>query len=87
MQSIKLNRGIENASVSIGKYLSSNLYMEYTGVFGSNTVPTPSLNWQPGNQIGLEYRINKNWSVDSHYTHTLRGNNIYKLALAWKMTF
>ena len=87
MQSMKLNRGIENASVSIGKYLSSNLYMEYTGVFGSNTVPTPSLNWQPGNQIGLEYRINKNWSVDSHYTHTLRGNNIYKLALAWKMTF
>jgi len=87
MQSMKLNRGIENASVSLGKYLSSNLYMEYTGVFGSNAVPTPSLNWRPGNQIGLEYRINKNWSVDSHYTHTLRGNNIYRIALAWKMTF
>ena len=59
MQAMKLNRGVENASVSLGKYLTSNLYMEYTGVFGTNSVPTPALTWRPGNQIGLEYRINK----------------------------
>ena len=87
LQSMKLNNGIESASVSLGKYLSSNLYIEYTGMFGHSSVPTPTLTWRPGNQIGLEYRINKNWSVGSNFLHTQRGNNVYRIALAWKTSF
>lgn len=87
LQSMKLNNGIESASVSLGKYLTSNLYVEYTGMFGSSTVPTPSLSWRPGNQIGVEYRINKNWSVGSNYLHTQRGNSIYRITLGWKTSF
>ena len=78
---------LEFQSISLGKYLTSNLYVEYTGMFGSSYVPSPNLSWQSGNQIGIEYRINKNWSVDSRFMRTQRGNNIYKVALGWKTSF
>ncbi|MCK4753682.1 MAG: translocation/assembly module TamB domain-containing protein, partial [Calditrichia bacterium] len=64
VQSMKLNEGIKDASVSLGKYLSSDLYVEYTGMFGSSAVPAPSVTWKPGNQFGIQYRLNKNWSVN-----------------------
>ena len=86
-ESKKLNQGLKDASVSLGKYLTSDLYVEYTGMFGSSATPAPTLNWRPGNQIGIEYRINKNWSVDSYYLRTYRGNNIYNVSLAWKLSF
>ena len=87
LESKKLNQGLKESSVSLGKYLTSDLYVEYTGIFGSGATPAPTLNWRPGNQIGIEYRINKNWSVDSYYLRTHRGNNIYNVSLAWKLSF
>jgi hypothetical protein len=75
---------LEFESISLGKYLTSNLYIEYTGMF---SVPSPNVSYQPGNQIGLEYRINKNWSIDSNYFRTQRGNSIYRISLAWKTSF
>jgi autotransporter translocation and assembly factor TamB len=87
IQSMKLNEGIKDASVSLGKYLTSDLYVEYTGMFGSSAVPAPTVTWKPGNQFGIQYRINKNWSVNSYYLRTQRGNNIYNVSLAWRLSF
>ena len=87
LQTMKLNEGLKDASVSLGKYLTSDLYVEYTGVFGANAVPAPTVTWQPGNQFGIQYRINKNWSVNSYYLRTQRGNDIYNVSLAWKISF
>jgi autotransporter translocation and assembly factor TamB len=87
VQSMKLNEGIKDASVSLGKYLTSDLYVEYTGMFGSNAVPAPTVTWKPGNQFGIQYRINRNWSVNSYYLRTQRGNNIYNVSLAWRLSF
>jgi autotransporter translocation and assembly factor TamB len=84
---MKLNEGIKDASVSLGKYLTSDLYVEYTGMFGSNAVPAPTVTWKPGNQFGIQYRINRNWSVNSYYLRTQRGNNIYNVSLAWRLSF
>jgi autotransporter translocation and assembly factor TamB len=87
MESMKLNNGLKDASISFGKYLTSNLYLEYRSKLGEGTIPVPKLTWVPGNQIFLEYRINKYWSLDSFYQQTQRGNNMIKLALSWKTTF
>jgi len=87
LQSLKLNDGLQDASISFGKYLTSNLYLEYRSKLGEGTIPVPKLNWVPGNQIFLEYRFNKNWSLDSFYQQTQRGNNKIKLSLSWKTTF
>jgi len=87
LQSMKLNNGLEDASLSLGKYIYSNLYLEYTSTMGGGTVPTPKLSWEPGNQIGLRYRINKRWSVNSDYSRTQRGNNLIQISLSWKTTF
>jgi hypothetical protein len=87
VQSLKLNAGIKDASVSLGKYLTSDLYVEYTGMFGSDAVPAPTVTWKPGNQFGIQYRINRNWSVNSYYLRTQRGNNIYNVSLAWRLSF
>ncbi len=87
VQSMRLNEGIKDASVSLGKYLTSDLYVEYTGMFGSNAVPAPTVTWEPGNQFGIQYRINRNWSVNSYYLKTQRGNSIYNVSLAWRLSF
>jgi len=87
LQSMKLNNGTSNASISFGKYLASNLYLEYKSQLGEGTIPAPKLSWDPGNQIFLEYRFNKNWSINSFYTQTQRGNNLIKLSLSWRTTF
>ena len=87
IQSFKLNNGLKDASIALGKYISNNLYLEYRSQFAGGSIPAPRLSWEPGNQIGLEYRINKNWSLDSYYSQTLQGNNKIKISLAWKMTF
>lgn len=86
LQSMKLNSGIKDASVSLGKYLTSDLYIEYTGMFGSDAVPAPTVTWKPGNQLGIQYRINRNWSVNSYYLRTQRGNSIYNVSLAWRLS-
>lgn len=87
LQSMKLNNGLKEASLSLGKYIFSNLYLEYTSQMGGGTIPTPKLSWEPGNQIGLKYRINRNWSVDSNYSQTQRGNDMIQISLSWRKTF
>jgi hypothetical protein len=87
LQSLKLNNGLKDAAISLGKYISNNLYLEYKSQFAGGTIPAPRLSWQPGNQVGLEYRINRSWSIDSHYSKTVQGNNKIKISLSWKMTF
>jgi hypothetical protein len=87
LQSMKLNNGLKDASLSLGKYIFSNLYLEYTSRMGGGTIPTPKLTWEPGNQIGLKYRINKSWSINSDYSQTQRGNNMIQISLSWKKTF
>jgi hypothetical protein len=87
LQSMKLNNGLKDASLLLGKYVFSNLYLEYRSQFGGGTIPAPKLSWEPGNQIGLKYRINRDWSVDSNYALTQRGNNMIQISLSWKKTF
>ena len=87
LQTMKLNNGLKDASILLGKYVTSNLYLEYRSQFGSGTIPAPKISWEPGNQIGLKYRIDRNWSIDSNYSLTQRGNNLIQLSLSWKKTF
>ena len=87
LQKLKLNNGLKQASIAFGKYLTSDLYVEYRTQFGSG-VPTPKLSWDAGNKITLQYRIDKNWSLDSHYEKTIPlGNNKIQLGLTWEYTF
>ncbi len=87
LEKLKLNNGLAQASISFGKYLTSDLYVEYRTNFGSN-VPTPKLSWDAGNRIGLEYRINHFWSLKSYYEKTVPlGNNKVQLGLSWKYSF
>ncbi len=86
LQSMKLNNGLQDASISIGKNLTNNLYLEYRSQFGQG-IPTPKLSWEPGNQISLAYKINKYWSLESAYAQTLKGNTLINISLAWKTTF
>ncbi len=86
LERMRLNNGLQDASVSFGKYLTSDLYVEYKTQFGGD-FPTPKLSWDAGNRIGLQYRINRYWSLDSFYEKTQRGNNIIQLGIKWELTF
>jgi hypothetical protein len=86
-QASKLNQGMKNATFAVGKYFSSNLYLEYQSEFGQGLIPAPKLSWEPGNRIGLTYRIANKWSIDSQYAQTLRGSDQIKISLSWKTTF
>jgi len=88
LQKMKLNNGLKDASISFGKYLTSDLYVEYRTNFGKvgSGIPAPRLSWDTGNRIGLQYRINRLWSMDSFYEKTLLGRKI-KIGLSWEYTF
>lgn len=87
LEKVKLNNGLKQASISFGKYLTSDLYVEYRTQFGSG-VPTPKLSWDAGNRIGLEYRIDRFLSLKSFYEKTVPlGNNKIKVGLSWKYSF
>lgn len=87
LQKLKLNNGLKQASIAFGKYLTSDLYVEYRTQFG-NGVPTPKLSWDAGNKISLQYRIDKNWSLDSNYEKVLpTGDNKIQLGISWEYTF
>jgi len=86
LEKMKLNNGLEDASISFGKYLTNDLYIEYRTQFGGN-VPAPKLSWGAGNQIGLQYRISRLWSFDSYYEKTDKGNNKIRIGLNWELTF
>ncbi len=87
LEKLKLNNGLKQASISFGKYLTSDLYIEYRTQFGSG-VPTPKLSWDAGNRIGLEYRINRFWSLKSYYEKTIpQANDKIQVGLSWKYSF
>ncbi len=86
LERMKLNNGLKDASISFGKYLTSDLYVEYRTQFGGQ-FPAPKLSWQAGNRIGLQYRISRYWSVDSYYEKTTLGNNKVQLGIKWELTF
>ncbi len=86
LERMKLNNGLKDASISFGKYLTSDLYVEYRTQFGGQ-FPAPKLSWQAGNRIGLQYRISRFWSVDSYYEKTTLGNNKVQLGIKWEITF
>ncbi len=87
LQKLKLNNGLSQASISFGKYLTSDLYVEYRTRFGSG-VPTPKLSWDAGNRIALEYRINRFWSLESYYEKTVPlGNDKVQLGVSWQYDF
>ncbi len=83
---LRLNNGLSDASIAFGKYLTSDLYVEYRTQFGSS-IPAPRLSWDAGNRIGLQYRINRYWSLDSYYEKTERGNTRIKFGLKWEYSF
>ena len=86
LERMRLNNGLQDASISFGKYLTSDLYVEYKTQFGGD-FPTPKLSWDAGNRLGLQYRINRYWSLDSYYEKTKRGNNNIQLGIKWELTF
>jgi hypothetical protein len=75
-----------------GKYLSNKIYVEYQGrlseldVSGA-AVPLPNFSWQAGNQIGIKYRINRNWSLNTILMKTFENNNKYRFDIRWKKEF
>ena len=77
LNKMRLNNGLKDASISLGKYLTTDLYVEYRTKF----------NWDAGNHIGLQYRINKHWNLDSYYEKTLQGNNKVQVGLNWEYSF
>ncbi len=83
---LRLNNGLSDASIAFGKYLTSDLYVEYRTQFGSG-IPAPRLSWDAGNRIGLQYRINRYWTLDSYYEKTNRGNTRIKFGLNWEYSF
>ena len=83
---VRLNNGLKDASISLGKYLTTDLYIEYRTQFNEG-VPAPRLSWDAGNRLGLEYRINRHWSFDSFYEKTMQGNNKIQLGLNWQYQF
>ena len=81
------------ATLALGKYLTPKLYFEYksrlasTRIPGLMNIPTPQLRWEAGNQIYLEYRIGRNWSVSSFYEKTTEGNARIKFDISWQVNF
>ena len=82
----QLNSGLQDASISFGKYLTSDLYVEYRTRFNSD-IPAPKLGWEAGNRIMLEYRLNRNWRLNSFYEKTIEGNNKIQIGIDWEYTF
>ncbi len=89
----RLNNGLEESTLSMGKYLTSNLYLEYktrltsAGLPGLGNLPAPQLSWEAGNQLYMEYRINRNWSVSTLYEKTLEGHDRVKIDISWRWEF
>ena len=85
--SSKLN---QPSTLSLGKYLTPNLYLEYRSRLASTglgNVPAPQLSWEAGNQIYLQYRLNRSWSFSTIYQKTLEGNNKVQFDINWQTGF
>jgi len=77
-------------TLALGKYITPNLYLEYRSALessGFGNIPRPSLSWEEGNQIYLQYRLNRNWSFSTSYETTQEGNEKVKLDISWRLEF
>lgn len=84
------NRLNQPATLALGKYLTPKLYLEYQSRLESSSLgnlPAPSLSWEAGNQIYLQYRLNRNWSFSTIFQKTYEGNDKVKLDISWQVTF
>ncbi|GEM_PF-2234096 len=86
LEKMRLNNGLQDASISFGKYLTSDLYVEYRTKFGGE-FPAPRLSWDAGNRLELQYRISRRWKLDSFYEKTDLGNTKIQIGLNWEYTF
>ncbi len=84
------NRLNQPSTLALGKYLTPNLYLEYRSQLASTglgNVPAPSLSWEAGNQIYLQYRLNRQWSFSSFYQKTLEGDEKVQFDINWQIGF
>ncbi len=87
----RLNQSPSGSRLALGKYLTPQLYLEYktqlasAGLPGLGEIPTPTLSWESGNQLYLEYRINRNWSISTFYEK--RENDRLKIDVSWRLNF
>lgn len=87
----RLNQDLGETSLSLGKYLTPHLYLEYktqlasAGLPGLGNIPAPRLSWEAGNQLYMEYRINRNWSISTFYEK--RQYDKVKFDINWRYDF
>lgn len=89
-ESFFTNRLNQPSSLSLGKYLTPKLYLEYKSRLSSSGlggVPAPSLSWEAGNRIYLQYRLNRTWSFSTFYENTEEGNGKVKFDINWQIGF
>lgn len=82
----RLNAGISDMSLLLGKYLTNNIYVEYRSPL-SSTPFAQKLSWDPGNELNFLYRISRNWSLGTTFLKTEEGNNKVSFNISWKMYF
>lgn len=82
----KLNQGLIDASLALGKYLTNNLYFELRSPLQSSPFAN-KLSWEPGNELYLQYRLNRNWTIGTTVSKTEEGNNKINFNFAWKLFF
>lgn len=76
----------QQSTISFGKYLTSNLYLEYKSQLAGQ-VPTPQLSWEAGNQISLQYRLNRGLYLSTLLKKTEEGNEKVKFDISWQFDF
>ncbi|RMF60440.1 MAG: hypothetical protein D6748_04085, partial [Calditrichaeota bacterium] len=84
------NRLNRPPTLSLGKYLTPKLYLEYKtqlAASGIANIPKPQLSWEAGNQIYLQYRINRNWSFSTIFQKTQEGNDKVRVDISWQINF
>jgi len=68
---------LESSELTVGKYLSRNLYLTYTGQIVATALDNQN-QFNFNHMVGLEYRFYKNLLVEfEYYRETLQFNNIY----------
>jgi len=84
------NRLNKTPTLSLGKYLTPRLYLEYKtqlAASGIANIPKPQLSWEAGNQIYLLYRLNRRWSFSTIFQKTQEGNDKIRLDISWQINF
>lgn len=83
-QSRRLN---QSSRLALGKYLTPSLYLEFKTALGNSRVPSPQLNWEAGNQIYLEYRLSRGFTISTLYERLAERSDRVKLDISWRYEF